>query len=75
MITGNNENYGRDDRNFYHPEDDIRLGSEKKENDLYAVSRNNPMRRDSGRLAQSAAIPAISVTSARPAIPGWSTRK
>ncbi|MFH6959835.1 hypothetical protein ACHRV1_20740 [Flavobacterium aquidurense] len=41
MITGNNENYGRDDRNFYHPEDDIRLGSEKKENDLYAVSRNN----------------------------------
>ncbi|WP_099712196.1 hypothetical protein [Flavobacterium sp. 9] len=29
MITGNNGNYGRDDRNFYHPEDDIRSNSDK----------------------------------------------
>ncbi|MEP6806799.1 MAG: hypothetical protein ABI892_19885 [Flavobacterium sp.] len=42
MITGNNnENYGREDRNFYHPEDDIRQNSDKKENDIYAANQNN----------------------------------
>lgn len=29
MITENNGNYGRDDRNFYHPEDDIRTNSDR----------------------------------------------
>lgn len=37
MIIGNNENYGRDDRNFLNPEDIIN----SEENSVYADNRNS----------------------------------